>query len=227
MMSEAPAHQVWAVIPALNEQATLASVLQAARAQGLRTLVVDDGSTDDTHGIASRLADECVRHAQPHGYAGAVASGMVTLARRSDVSWAVTLDADGQLDPRDAVALVRGAEQAGAAVAVGIREHPPRILERLAAAVCRAVFGIVDPFCGVKAVRIDIVRRYKNYAGRNVNLALVVKALLGGDKLHQAPVRSAPRVAGVSRFRATAINLRLIKAILIVLLMRLQHGVRR
>jgi glycosyltransferase involved in cell wall biosynthesis len=225
-MSEAPAHQVWAVIPALNEQATLGCVLEAARAEGLRTLVVDDGSTDETSGIAGRLADECIRHAHPHGYAGALASGMVTLAKRSDVSWAVTLDADGQLEPRDAVALVRGAEQAGAAVAVGIRERPPRVLERVAAALCRAVFGIADPFCGVKAVRIDTLRRYKGYAGRNVNLALVVKALLGGDRLHQAPVRSAPRVAGASRFGSVGVNLRMIKAILIVLAMRLRPGSR-
>jgi len=226
-MSEARAHQVWAVIPALNEQATLASVLEAARAQGLRTLVVDDGSTDDTSGIAKRLADECVRHAAPHGYAGALASGMVTLARRDDVAWAVTLDADGQLDPKDAAALVRGAEQAGAAVAVGIREYPPRLLERAGATLCRAVFGIADPFCGVKAVRIDTLRRYKGYAGRNVNLALVVQALLGGDKLHQAPVGSAPRVDGASRFGSLGVNLRMIKAILTVLAMRVRPGARR
>lgn len=221
-MSEAAARHVWAVIPALNEQASLAAVLEAARAEGLRTLVVDDGSTDDTSAIARRLADHCLRHAQPHGYAGALASGMVTLARRDDVAWAVTLDADGQLDPRDAVALVRGAEQSGAAVAVGIRDYPPRVLERVAASLCRAVFGIADPFCGVKAVRIDTLRRYRTYAGRNVNLALVVKALLGGDKLHQAPVRSAPRLDGASRFGSVAVNLRMIKALLTVLAMRLR-----
>lgn len=226
-MSEDYARHVWAVIPALNEQATLASVLEAARAQGLRTLVVDDGSTDDTSAIARRMADQHVRHEKPHGYAGALASGMVTLARRSDVSWVVTLDADGQLDPRDALALVRGAQHAGAAVAIGIRERPPRILERAAAAVCRAVFGIADPFCGVKAIRIDTLQRYKGYAGRNVNLALAVQAMLGGEELHQAPVRSAPRVAGASRFGSAAVNLRLVKAVLTVLLMRLRHGSRR
>jgi glycosyltransferase involved in cell wall biosynthesis len=218
-MSEA---RVWAVIPALNEQASLAAVLEAARAEGLRTLVVDDGSTDDTPAIAGRLADHCLRHPQSRGYASALASGMVTLAWRDDVTWAVTLDADGQLDPRDAVALVRGAQQSGAAVAVGIRERPPRVLERIAAALCRTVFGIADPFCGVKAVRIDTLRRYRTYAGRNVNLALVVKALLGGDKLHQAPVRSAPRLDGASRFGSLGGNLRMIKALLTVLAMRLR-----
>src|SRR5438876_10356662 len=98
-MSEASALGIWAVIPALNEQDTLEAVLREVQAAGMRSLVVDDGSTDATGAIAQRLASLWLRHERPRGYAAALASGMRLLAQREDLSWVVTLDADGQLDP--------------------------------------------------------------------------------------------------------------------------------
>jgi glycosyltransferase involved in cell wall biosynthesis len=225
-MSET-ASRIWTVIPALNEQDTLESVLRDVQAAGMRSLVVDDGSSDATGDIARKLASLWLRHERSQGYAAALASGMRMLAARDDVSWVVTLDADGQLDPRDAASVVRDADSGGAALAIGIRGRPPRLLERIAASLFRAAFGIRDPFCGMKAFRVDVLKRYLSYAGAHINLALPVKAVLSGERLHQAPVRLSSRAGGKSRFGSPRGQLKLARAIVGALLLGLEGASRR
>jgi glycosyltransferase involved in cell wall biosynthesis len=226
MMSEAGRvpPQTWAVIPALNEQASVDAVLRGVAEAGMRSVVVDDGSTDRTGEIAKDLADVCLRHERPQGYAAALATGMRALAERSDVCWVVTLDADGQLDPHEAAATVRQAEAAGATVFIGRRARPPRLIERIAAPLFRRIFGIEDPFCGMKAFRADVLRRYLDYAGKHVNLALSVKAVRAGERLYQAPVELALRAAGRSSFGSPRGQLKLARALVATLFMGLCTG---
>jgi len=50
------------IIPAFNESAYIAKVLQAVRKTGFSFLVVDDGSTDETAKIAKRHCDHGLVH---------------------------------------------------------------------------------------------------------------------------------------------------------------------
>jgi glycosyltransferase involved in cell wall biosynthesis len=226
MMSDAARapRQTWAVIPALNEQQSLESVLRGVAEAGMHSIVVDDGSTDRTGEIARGLADVCLRHERARGYGLALAAGMHMLAERADVSWVVTLDADGQLDPREAAAAIRRAEAAGATVCIGRRARPPRLVERIAAPIFRHMFGIEDPFCGMKAFRADVLRRHLEYAGAHVNLALCVKAVRAGERLYQTPVQLALRVAGRSSFGGARGQLKLVRAVVATLFMGLSTG---
>jgi glycosyltransferase involved in cell wall biosynthesis len=220
-MSPATDSGVWALIPALNEEASLPTVLQAVRAAGMKSLVVDDGSTDRTGELASAQADLCVRHGvrQGRGYALALASGMKALAERGDVAWVVTLDADGQLSAADASALVAGARAAGATVAIGVRSSKPTLSERTAAVLYAMTFGIRDPFCGMKAFSIEVLRRHLGWAGRYVNLALPVRAVAAGAPLYQMPIALSLRLSGRSAFRSLRSQLRLFGAALAALTM--------
>jgi glucosyl-3-phosphoglycerate synthase len=77
------------VIPARNEQATVAAVVAAARGAADEVVVVDDGSTDDTAGAAAAAGALVVRQ-RPQGKGVAMWAGLA--ASRGDV--VVFADAD-------------------------------------------------------------------------------------------------------------------------------------
>ena len=88
------------LIPAFNASRHLAEVLRrlAPRAAPSDTLVVDDGSTDDTGEVARRAGVRVLRQDPNQGKAAALRRGFSELA---EYRFVVTLDADGQHDPSD------------------------------------------------------------------------------------------------------------------------------
>ncbi|PYO39987.1 MAG: hypothetical protein DMD33_19175 [Gemmatimonadetes bacterium] len=200
-MTSLASEETWAVIPVSNEAQTIGSVLARARAAGLRCLVVDDGSDDRSSEEATEAgADMVVRHPRNRGYAVALASGLLAAAAQPACRWAVSLDADGQLDPVDAMGLVREAEAAGVALAVGVRHKPARISERFAARILGALVGVRDPLCGLKAYRVDLLRAFPSACGRRVGMELAVRAVRSGYGLVQRNISSTPRSTARSRY---------------------------
>jgi glycosyltransferase involved in cell wall biosynthesis len=193
--------ETWAVIPVFNEAETIGRVVAGAKAIGLRCVVVDDGSDDRSSEAATRAgADQVVRHSRNQGYAEALASGLRAAASQPACRWVVSLDADGQLDPADAMSLVREAETVGAALAVGVRPAPARVSERFAARILGALVGVRDPLCGLKAYRIDLLRAFPSSYGRRVGMELAVRAIRSGYSMVQRCVSTVPRPTQRSRY---------------------------
>src|SRR5438045_3156257 len=91
-----------AVIPAYNEEATLARVIGNLRehAGDVDVVVVDDGSTDRTAEVAQANGARRLRHPFNLGIGGAVQSGF-KFALENGYDYCVQVDADGQHDPRE------------------------------------------------------------------------------------------------------------------------------
>jgi glycosyltransferase involved in cell wall biosynthesis len=89
-----------AVVPAYNEEGTVARVITAIheRAPEFDVVVVDDGSTDATAVEAERAGAKVVRHPFNLGIGGAVQSGF-TYALEHGYDRLVQIDGDGQHDP--------------------------------------------------------------------------------------------------------------------------------
>jgi glycosyltransferase involved in cell wall biosynthesis len=109
-----------AVIPCLNEAASIAPLVAAVRRQLPAVLVVDDGSTDATAQLAERAGAAVLRHARNLGKGAALRTGLAR-ARAQGFEWVVMLDGDGQHAPEDLPALWRCAEQTGAKLVIGNR----------------------------------------------------------------------------------------------------------
>ena len=92
-------------LPALNEAATIGDVLDAIPADipgitHVERIVIDDGSTDDTGGVARRRGVQVIRHSRNLGTGRAFMSGVqAALAEGADII--VGIDADGQFAPVD------------------------------------------------------------------------------------------------------------------------------
>jgi UDP-N-acetylglucosamine---dolichyl-phosphate N-acetylglucosaminyltransferase len=89
------------VIPAYNEEQTIAEVVSGARKFADRVIVVDDGSRDRTAILAKQAGALVVRHAVNRGVGAAIGTG-IEAAVHLDADAVVTMDADGQHRPEDA-----------------------------------------------------------------------------------------------------------------------------
>lgn len=105
--SGAPSHTA-AVIPAYNEEGTIADIARRTLPHVDEVIVVDDGSTD---GTADALADLDVRVIPLDGNGGKGAALMrgVESARLRGADFIVSLDADGQHPPERIPELLRAA----------------------------------------------------------------------------------------------------------------------
>lgn len=173
------------VIPALNESATIADVVEAAGKYGV-PIVVDDGSTDNTAELAAKAGAVVASHKNNQGYDAALNSGFRKATELgSDI--VITLDADGQHDPSLIFQFI-AAIDAGADVVIGVRSRRQRLAEHLFAlyAICR--FGIKDPLCGMKAYRkvvYEDLGHFDSYGSIGTELAIF--AAKKGYRLNQIP----------------------------------------
>ncbi len=87
------------VIPAYNEEKSVAPVVREAKKYG-KVIVVDDASTDSTAAAARKAGAIVVRHKLNKGLGSALRSGFArALQMGADII--VTIDADGQHNPKE------------------------------------------------------------------------------------------------------------------------------
>lgn len=111
---------VVACIPAYNEEKTIAKVLLLTKRSVDEVIVCDDGSTDMTAHIAEELGARVVKHERRMGY-GAALQTLFKEARMLNVDVVVTLDADGQHDPKEIGNLLNSIEIDEADIVIGSR----------------------------------------------------------------------------------------------------------
>lgn len=197
------------VLPALNEQASIAAVLREVREvlPDARCLVVDDGSTDATATIARTAGARVAVLPYNLGVGGAMRLGF-RYAIEHGFANVVQLDSDGQHDPRsiprllerlDSADIVIGARFAGEGDyrVRGPRRWAMTILARVLSRTVRT--RLTDTTSGFKAngpraVRIFARHYPAEYLGDTIE-ALVVAAH-AGCRVEQIAVAMRERQGG-------------------------------
>lgn len=101
--------KVFVIIPAYNESSVITDTIRGIKSVFLKCnydlsiVVVDDNSRDDTAKKASKAGAVVIRHLINQGAGGATSTGL-NYARKHNADYVVTMDADGQHDPNDALA---------------------------------------------------------------------------------------------------------------------------
>lgn len=113
------------VIPAHNEEKNIGDVVSQIprKVDGISSIqpfVISDNSKDRTSEIAHRAGASVLSHRINLGAGGATLTGL-TVARHLDYDLAISLDGDGQHDPKDIPALVDAHFTHGAQLVIGSR----------------------------------------------------------------------------------------------------------
>jgi glycosyltransferase involved in cell wall biosynthesis len=110
------------IVPALNEELTIAEVVQDARSHlpAADILVIDDGSRDNTAQAAGTAGAMVLSLPYNLGIGGAVQTGF-KFAHRFGYDYVLRLDADGQHDPQDLVGLLDMVQRRQVDVSIGSR----------------------------------------------------------------------------------------------------------
>lgn len=199
------------ILPAFNEEASLAKLLPEIRAAEpeLDILVVSDGSTDGTSALAHQ--NGCIVLDLPCnlGVGGAVQAGFA-YAFQAGYRYAVRCDADGQHPPSEIRAVMEELRRGTADVVIGsrflgssaCRSHWVRrlgivALSRFLSVICRAT--VTDPtsgFQGVNRVAMNFFARcYPSEYPEPEALALLRRQ---GFAFREVGVRFRDRLAGIS-----------------------------
>lgn len=148
------------LIPAFNAAKYLGAVLQKCP---YPVLVIDDGSTDATAAVARQHGARVLRHDRNRGKGAALRSGFQA-ALKSGASAVITLDADGQHEPRFIPEFLLEAERTTAAVLVGVRQRSAMPwARRLSNSVTSAILSwctgepIPDSQCGYRYIHSSVL----------------------------------------------------------------------
>lgn len=109
-----------ACMPAFNEEGSIAKIILQTKPYVDKIIVCDDGSDDMTAAIASSLGVLVISHPKRKGYGRALAT-LFRAAQESGADIMVTLDADGQHDPKFIPDLVAPIASQTADVVIGSR----------------------------------------------------------------------------------------------------------
>ncbi len=97
------------IIPAMNEEKTIADVVHEIVAKGFDVLVVDDGSTDNTASVASRHGALIMPLVYNMGAWNAAQAG-IRYALKHGYEFVITMDADGQHSPDSLTELLQASQ---------------------------------------------------------------------------------------------------------------------
>lgn len=203
---------VLVIIPVYNEAEALGGVLEemAAEAPGYDVVVVNDGSTDDTAGVARRAGFQVLDLSLNLGIGGAVQAGF-KFALKHDYRIAVQMDGDGQhcADQLDSlVAPVRAGEcemcigsrfleDSEAYEGSEWRRMGTRFLSRLCSIIIRR--PITDATSGFRAFGPRALRYLADYYPADYpEPEAVVLLSRRGLPIVEVPARMRPRQAGRS-----------------------------
>lgn len=190
------------IIPAFNEKATVAEIVQRVRAVELadEIIVVDDGSTDGTRDILQSLPPSndliILHHEVNRGKGAAVRTGI----ERSTGEVILIQDADLEYDPRDYPALLQPIADGRAQVVYGSRflGGPRKAMfflhmvgNKFLTFVTSVLYDTIlsDMETGYKVFRADVVKTMPLRARRfEFEPEITARVLRKGIRIYEVPI---------------------------------------
>ena len=200
------------VIPAFNEADNIPAVLgqMPADVEGLPTMpiVIADGCTDDTETVAERLGAGVIRRDLRRGSGAAVRLGYKA-ALEAGAKVVVTLDADGQHDPKEMHRLVepllagdcdmvQGSRILGSfEIESNVRMYGVKVFARLLSALSRT--KISDPSTGYRAMTAVALKRLDLKQDQFYVSEVILDSARKGLNVIEVPITFRARASGVTK----------------------------
>jgi glycosyltransferase involved in cell wall biosynthesis len=222
------------VIPAFNEESSIARVIDDARLSVpfADIVVVDDGSVDATAAQAAAKDVFLVRHPFNLGYGSALQTGF-RFASAEEYDYIITMDGDGQHVASSVTNLITAMEKMSADIVIGSRflsgEYKTDGLRKIGiflfSLVGKAYTGkrITDPTSGFQLISRKVfsyLALKDNYPLDYPDINIIMALHKMKFRVAEAPVRMVANRSGKSMhrgFRPIAYVIRMFLAIILVL----------
>lgn len=184
---------VGVIIPALNEENTIAQVIESVKPYAKKVIVSSDGSTDKTVKVATEAGAIVIDNKINQGPEYATELGYKE-ALKHNLDVFVTFDADGQHLPEYIPEMIKLIEDNKADIVVGMRKEFPRFSEYFFSWYSNMRIGIRDPICGLKAVRSKIYKDIGYFdTVKGITAQILFQAHKRKYKLSQIPINILER----------------------------------
>jgi glycosyltransferase involved in cell wall biosynthesis len=189
------------IVPAYNEAATVAAVLERVLRQPsvAHVVVVDDASTDGTHEIAQGFRSDprvqVLHHSANRGKGAAIQTGLQAVT----APLVVIQDADMEYDPLEYPRLIAPILEGRADVVYGVRGFASQTAysywfvlgNRLVTTATNLLYNcfIQDMETGFKVMRTDLMRRLRlSGNGFDIEPQITARVLRLGYRIHEVPI---------------------------------------
>jgi glycosyltransferase involved in cell wall biosynthesis len=209
--------RVIAVVPAYNEEQTVAGVIRALQPVADAVIVVDDGSTDDTAAVARRAGAQLIRHTMNRGLGAALGTG-IAAARELGAEVIVTFDADGQHQAEDFPRVCAPILAGEADCVLGCRtlereKMPPsrQLANWIGNALTWALFGlwVQDSQSGLRAFSRPAAERLEIRSNRmEVSSEIVKEIKRHGWRLTEVPIKTVYTEYSLSKGQGFLVGLK-------------------
>jgi len=203
---------IYVFLPAYNEGESVDEVIDELKRLelDLNIFVIDDGSRDETTKKAWEAGVNIMKHPVNLGGGAAIRTAF-TFAALKDVDYIVTLDGDGQHDPKEIVSIIDAAEN-GADLVVGSRflkrqniEMPRyrywgiKFFSWLVSKVVKK--RVTDATSCYRAYNMELVKKVlpELTEDQYYGLETLIKMGRNGARIVEVPVSSKPRRNGKSK----------------------------
>jgi glycosyltransferase involved in cell wall biosynthesis len=180
---------------------TIDGVLSRCKQFCDETIVIDDGSTDNTAEIAKKQGSKLIRHEKNLGVTKAIQEGIQ--AARGDVI--VTIDADGQHNPQDLPKMIKPIVEGEADLTLGVRAKIPHGSEKVINRLTNLKVECSDVGTGFRAMKADLAKRMRLH-GACLCGTFILEADKKGARIMEIPVEMKPRSHGERRIRTRHIR---------------------
>jgi len=193
--------KICVVIPAYNEENTIADLIKRIRIQGLDVIIVDDGSSDNSCKIVKDFCPEVTLIRNPVNL-GKGASLLKGFQYAIDYGYdaVITMDGDGQHDPLDIPLFIKLAQDPDNALIIGNRMHKTKkmpLLRLLTNKFMSWLISIVakqkipDSQCGFRFIKNKVLKAVVlNTAKFETESEILIQASRLGFKIESVPINT-------------------------------------
>ena len=200
------------VIPIYNEQDNIIQIIKEVRASlekkiNYEIIIVDDGSDDNTYEVVNKINKinkniNIISHKKNYGQS----IGLRTGIKEANSEYIVTLDGDGQNDPRDILKLIKSFDtKVSFMMVIGNRVNridsiAKKVASRLAFQIRKLLLKDTTPDTGC-AIKVFRKRDFLQLPFFNhIHRFLPFLFNTFGGKIISVPVNHRPRSSGISKY---------------------------
>ncbi len=187
------------IIPTYNEAKEIARLVKEVRGQNLDVLVVDDGSRDNTSGIANDSGAKVLRNENNQGKGASLIKGF-NYALTLDYDAVITMDGDGQHLPLDLPYFIRLAKCSDGGIFIGnrmqkiknmplVRVLTNKVMSWLISQIAKQ--EIPDTQCGFRLIKKEVLAKLnlKTHKYETESEVLIRGSRLG-FKIESVPIKT-------------------------------------